>query len=117
MNGLSSPTTTFSQSGHALAKISSNSFRNLSALFPISFSTSPLFPPVPPPDPIPGIQPAGAMTTEANASGMIKSRSLSPADNKFLPSELAARVPFCRGAVKLEERSVRCVVSDWFDWE
>jgi hypothetical protein len=42
-------------------------------------------------------------------SGIIKSFSRSPADKRFRPSMLAARVLFCNGfATKLVDSNVRC---------
>jgi hypothetical protein len=106
MNGLSKPATTLSQSGQLLASTSSNSALILSAFFPPSFCIPTFLPP-----PMPGIQPTGADTTVARASGTMRSRSLSPADRIFRPSEPAARVPPIRGSAspaKPVERRVRC---------
>lgn len=102
--GLSRPATTFSQSGQLPANRSSSSLRNFSAFF--STSSAFRFPL----DPMPGIQPTGAVTMLARVSGMIKSRNLSPAESRFLPSEFVVR-PLPLGAVgtpKFVDRSVRC---------
>jgi hypothetical protein len=108
-NGLSNPETTFSQSGQLLARTSSSSALKVSAFFCPSLSFPAL---LPPPAPMPGIQ-VGAETTEARASGMIRSRSRSPAERILRPREFAARVPFCNGfarLAKLAESNVRCEV-------
>lgn len=43
----------------------------------------------------------------ASVSGMIKSRSLSPADRILRPSDFAAPVPLCGEMPKLADNSVR----------
>jgi hypothetical protein len=84
VNDLSSPTITLSQSGHALARVSSSSDLNFSSRFPAPLSTS-AFLCVPP---IPGIHPAGDVMTVTSASGIMRSRSRSPAESKLRPMAL-----------------------------
>ena len=80
---------------------------NFSVFFPSSGSV-PFR--LPPPSPMPGIHPTGAVTRVANVSGTMSSLSLSPAERMFRPTTFAARAPFGMGLVKFDERSVRWVV-------
>src|SRR6266446_362152 len=84
VNDLSSPAITLSQSGHALARMSSNSDLNFSSRFPVALSTNAFFCA----PPIPGIHPAGDVMTVTSASGMMRSRRRSPAESRLRPMEL-----------------------------
>lgn len=107
-NDLSNPATTLSHNGQLLDSSSSSSTLMLSNfLWLVVFSS--LVDRLPPP--IPGNQ-LGDETKVARASGIIKSRSRSPAEMTLRPKMFAAFAPFCRGLTigpKLADNRVRCV--------
>ena len=104
MNGLSNPATTLSQSGQLLDNTFSSSVLSFSAFLPSSGSV-PFR--LPPPSPIPGIHPTGAVTSVTKVSGTTSSLNLSPAESILRPTTFAARALFGIGFVKLDERSAR----------
>lgn len=108
-NGLSNPATTLSHNGQLLARTSSNSALSFSIFLPPSLSAPLFLPPIP----IPGIQPTGADTIVASASGTMRSRKRSPAFKTLRPSDPAARVRSIRGLarfVNVADNSVRSFV-------
>lgn len=110
---MSKPATTISHSGQLAANTSSSSTLAFSA-FAASFASAR---PAPAPPTTPVMPTQGFETMLASASGTIRSRSLSPAESRPRPRELAARPGSwsgrARAPAKLDERSVRWAVGGW----